>query len=142
MVIKMKYDEMNIGSFMIFMVIFQLSHSCDFRDDNGWTWPIEFVDLHWITHPGGFRFVMGVPRNHPVLRPWLSIEPIVLGINWYQTGINKPLVYSLAGYHLWRDKKAIFGTHQMNDLGVKITVASHLYMNLGGLIRGLTNQDY
>jgi hypothetical protein len=37
---------------------------------------------------------------------------------------------------------ATFGTHQMNELGVKITVASHFYMDLGGLIRGLTNQDY
>lgn len=42
----MKYDEMNMielvvlcffcyGILMDFMVIFQLSHSCDFRDDNG-----------------------------------------------------------------------------------------------------------
>ena len=33
----------------------------------------------------------------------------------------------------------------MNELGVKITVATHFYMEeayLGGLIRGLTNQDY
>jgi hypothetical protein len=38
LVIKMKYDEVNMIELVLlwdFMVISELSHSCDFRDDDG-----------------------------------------------------------------------------------------------------------